>query len=129
MADGRERGEGRWAELPRVLDAARRGSLGRVVALVRVGDAAEEEDAALVREVDTVARLVVLTGASLERLEAARGLFARPGRVRIESDEHAAVDVARAAVGVGDVLLAVSSRSGVLWDVMRTPLGSARRSA
>lgn len=51
------------------------------------------------------------------------------GTDTIELDELAAVEAARAAVGEGDVLIAVSSRTGILWEVMRTPLGAVRRSA
>lgn len=127
MADGRKRGD-RWAEYSGLLDAARSGSLGRVVALLRVGEASNG-DRELVRQIEAVARLVVLSGASVERLDEVRGMFSRPGRVRVETDEHVAIQVARSALGAGDVLLAVSSRAGLLWEVMRTPLGSVRRSA
>jgi hypothetical protein len=127
MANGRAPGD-QWDGVLALLEALRAKREGRVVAIVRVGDTSEH-DRALVRLLEAEARMIVLTGASPDRLDEVRSRFARPGRVRVEESEDDAMTAARQAVGPGDVLVAVSSRCGVLWDAMRTPLGAVRRSA
>jgi hypothetical protein len=131
MANDAARGD-RWTVLSGWLRTVRAQTPGRLVAVVRLGagdgtDAAG--DAALIAAVEPLAQVVVLTGADPDRLDAARARFARPGRVRVEPDDWAAVAAAREATGPGDRLVAVSGTAGVLWDAMRTPLGVARRTA
>lgn len=82
MTDADVRGD-RWRGLTGFLDALRSRSTGRAVAIVRLGSN-QDEDAELVRLVESVSRVVVLTGATPERLDDVRSRFTRPGRVRIE---------------------------------------------
>jgi hypothetical protein len=127
MANDEARGD-RWTVLAGWLRTVRSHTTGRLIAVVRLGDD-PEDDAALVRAVEPVAQVVVLSGSDAARMDVARALFARPGRVRLEGDAWAAVAAAREAAGPGDRMVAVSGVSGILWDVMRTPLGAVRRSA